>query len=398
MDAAVNVFNFQACLEDCLLDDDCDDQSSETGSNEPTETASEDPDCYSKGQCITFSGDTGSADETYSESDETYSGPDCIATDCVGEPCEEGDSDTRSGSTFILTCVNGVWEGENVYHDEYSSESDSSDPSDGVTCVGSFCAGDPCANPGYIGELENEILVCEDGEWSAQSQPHGNLPWLGEGPPPWADENGCVDGYKWYCNDYSECYPCDYDSGDGSGDSSDDCEYGGSECLGQPCDMDKKSASPKGSTLFYNCVDGVWVEDWNFEGTWSSEHEPSVDCTYGGEECVGRPCNVNRKNPVFRDSGVVYNCVDGFWIQDWEYNGSGGSWSNGYDTGTVEPSETGSGPVLFEPCDNEGEIIPISQHYTANFESSGSDDSDARVKIIKGMDLQTEYINRRAFS
>ena len=115
--------------------------------------------------------------------------------------------------------------------------------------------------------------------------------------------------------------PCDYDSGDDSGDSSDDCEYGGSECLGQPCDTNKKSSSPKRSSVSYNCVDGVWVEEW----TWSSE-----------------------------------------------------------------PSETGSGPVLFEPCDNEGEIIPISQHYTANFESSGSDDSDSRIKIIKGMDLRTE--------
>ena len=335
----------KACLDDCVLDDDCDDQISETGSDEPTEFSLDEPsdlptdNCYDREQCFNSDADNNESLDSTSVDDETYSGPDCIATDCVGEPCEEGDSDTRSGSTFILTCVNGVWEGENVYHDGYSSESDSSDTSAGLVlgevcdvegqlvdyeyrtkyesdertcmithwicengvwdhvaechcppgacpdddsgsgsidpissvCVGSFCAGDPCDDPGYIGESENSILVCENGEWSAQSEPHGSLPWLGNGPPPWADENGCVDGYKWYCNDYSECYPCDYESGDSSDDS-----------------------------------------------------------------------------------------------------------------------ESGSGPVLFEPCDNEGEIIPISQHYTANFESSGSDDPDARIKMVKGMDLRTE--------
>ena len=334
-------------MDDCFLDDDCDDETSETGSDEPTEFSPDEPsdlptdNCYGREQCFSDYSDADNNESLDSTSvdDETYSGPDCIATDCVGEPCEEGDSDTRSGSTFILTCVNGVWEGENVYHDGYSSESDSSDTSAGLVlgevcdvegqlvdyeyrneyesdgrtcmithwicengvwdhvaechcppgacpdddsgsgsidpissvCVGSFCAGDPCDDPGYIGDSENSILVCENGEWSAQSEPHGSLPWLGNGPPPWADENGCVDGYKWYCNDYSECYPCDYESGDSSDDS-----------------------------------------------------------------------------------------------------------------------ESGSGPVLFEPCDNEGEIIPISQHYTANFESSGSDDSDARIKMVKGMDLRTE--------
>lgn len=410
---------FQACLEDCLLDEDCDDELTETTgsgsiSSDPDWTyETYDPNCRGREQCIPASWSSDADDSATLDStsidDETYSGPDCIATDCVGEPCEEGDSDTRSGSTYILTCVNGVWEGENVYHEgsdyifsdssnasggpvlgevcdiegqtidyyernEYKSDGRTcmithwicengvwdhvaechcppgagcSDDDSGsgtinpddyteISCVGSFCAGDPCDKPGYIGEEQNQILVCENGEWSVQYQPHGSLPWLGDGPPPWADENGCVNGYPWFCNDYSECGRCDYESDSGSGSES-----------------------------------------------------GSADCTYGGEECVGKPCNVNKKSPVYRDSGLVYNCVDGVWVEDWE-DESGPIGQNPYETGS-EPSESGSGPVLFEPCDNEGEIIPISQHYTANFESSGSDDPDARIKIVKGRDLWIEY-------
>ena len=105
-------------MDDCVLDDDCNDETSDTGSDEPTEFSLDEPsdlptdNCYGREQCFNSDADNNESLDSTSVDDETYSGPDCIATDCVGEPCEEGDSDNRSGSTFILTCVNGVWEGE----------------------------------------------------------------------------------------------------------------------------------------------------------------------------------------------------------------------------------------------------------------------------------------------
>ena len=115
--------------------------------------------------------------------------------------------------------------------------------------------------------------------------------------------------------------------------------------------MNKKSPLFKDSGVVYYCEDGVWVEGWygeshstgdgyNTDDTGSID-EASVDCYDSSSDCVGKPCNANRKNPVFRDSGIVYNCVDGVWVEDWEYNGSGGSWGDGYDTDdTGSPEET----------------------------------------------------------
>ena len=80
----------------------------------------------------------------------------------------------------------------------------------------------------------------------------------------------------------------------------------------------------------WECSDGIW-DIWNqcevFD--WSATHDDdtSADCTYGSAECVGQPCNVSKKSPIFRDSGIVYNCVDGVWVEDWEYNGSDSTWS-----------------------------------------------------------------------
>ena len=257
-------------MDDCFLDDDCDDETSETGSDEPTEFSPDEPsdlptdNCYGREQCFSDYSDADNNESLDSTSvdDETYSGPDCIATDCVGEPCEEGDSDTRSGSTFILTCVNGVWEGENVYHDGYSSESDSSDTSDGLVLGGA------CDNEGETIDYE-------------------------------------------YRNDNKN-------------------DSNGKTCI----------------IFFWICTNGVWD---HFEQCFPP---PEADDDSGSGSITGS------------DSGTI-----------------------DLDDNTYNDQETGSGPVLFEPCDNEGEIIPISQYYTANFESSGSKDTDASIKIVKGQDI-----------
>lgn len=108
----------------------------------------------------------------------------------------------------------------------------------------------------------------------------------------------------------------------------------------------------------WECSDGIW-DIWNqcevFD--WSATHDDdtSADCTYGSAECVGQPCKVNKKIPVFRDSGIVYNCVDGVWVEDWEYGGTGSTeetWYDDFPTSDVpvDLNEYTTNEICYELC------------------------------------------------
>ena len=97
----------------------------------------------------------------------------------------------------------------------------------------------------------------------------------------------------------------------------------------------------------WECSDGIW-DIWNqcevFD--WSATHgenedtiSGSADCEYsGGPHCVGEPCYTNKNSPTFKDSGVVYYCEDGVWVEGWYSDYSIG---DGYtdDTGSIEPDD-----------------------------------------------------------
>ena len=361
---------------------------------------------------ISASFDTEDSSTISADDEETYSFVECSwsnASECVGKPCKEGDVDSRGDSSnLILTCVNGVWEGDWEYEGSMetsepseddntistsfdtedsstiSQDSGSNSPAYGQPCdvegetvdiEGSssyqssvrnqkwdciathyvcinglwdihnvcevFSADDwstdvtpddngsstietsepsgsagpedngsndpvydePCDVEGETIDIEdgsyrNSVRdqkwdwinchashwICSNGLWDIMNvcestdfssdisiDDSGSLTWQGDGPPPWADENGCVNGYKWYCDGNSECAPCDYDSSDDDiSNSNEDCEYGTRECVGKPCNQNRKTPEPKDSGETYICVDGIWELGWDFESeSWS---------------------------------------------------------------------------------------------------------------------------------
>ena len=346
--------------------------------------------------------ETASADDepTFSESDCSAAIHYTTAVDCVGLPCEEGEDDTRSGSTFILTCVNGIWEAETSWDngpDSGSLDGSSFPPNSGSNDPD---FGEPCDVEGEIIDIDDGSLyensfryqkldcyashwVCSNGLWDIfnvcesyssddiSNDSDGSVTWFGDGPPPWADENGCVDGYKWYCNENSGCLPCDFNSSDDETSLSiedkqpDLNKYTTYEICYELCS--RKIARDYsveltncierciGPLIFYNNEEGSALDindssETGSEGTEYITYSFTEMCT--GSHCVGEPCDEDQWRTGREHSGSwVYSCVDGFWVEDYEFYSTDSIDDNLNDQTTTLPFVTTLTPIATTTSD-----------------------------------------------